>query len=87
LGQRSNITVDLGAGCCSIAADTVATDTFDATATRARDAAFPAADSIVGDSVVADPFVTDSVAKRISIADAGCHSSGIRFESWISVEQ
>ena len=87
LGQRSNITVDLGTGCCTLAADTVAT-TFDATATRARDAALAAADSVVGDSVIADPIVTDSVfAKRIAIADAGRNSSGIGFEGWISVEQ
>ena len=87
LGQRSNITVDLGTGCCTVAADTVAT-TFDATATRARDAALAAADSVIGDSVIADPVVTDSVfAKRIAIADAGRNSSGIGFEGWISVEQ
>jgi hypothetical protein len=87
LGQRSNITVDLGTGCCTVAADTVAT-TFDATATRARDAALAAADSVVGDSVIADPIVTDSVfAKRIAIAVAGRNSSGIGFEGWISVEQ
>ena len=87
LGQRSNITVNLGTGCCPIAADAVAT-AFDATATRARDAALPAADSVVGDSIIANPVVTDSVfAKRIAIADAGCNSSGIGFEGWISVEQ
>jgi len=76
LGQRSNITVDLGTGCCTIAADTVARDAFNATATRARDAALAAADSVRADSVTESAF-----------ADAGRNSSGIGFEGWISVEQ
>jgi hypothetical protein len=87
LGQRSDITVDLGTGCCTIAADTVAT-AFDTTATCARDAALAAADAVIGDSVIADSFANPAVfAKRIAIADAGRDSSGIGFEGWISVEQ